>query len=60
METLLENDVMIDRKILQDIDWDSLDFSLNQTRSMYIAECEEGGEWQTGQLVPFGEEKTLY
>ena len=51
METLLENDIMIDRNILQDIDWDSLDFSLHPTRSMYVAKCKEGGEWQTGKLV---------
>jgi len=57
METLLENDVMIDRKILQDIDWDSLDFSLHPTRSMYVAKCKEGGEWQTGKLVSYGDIK---
>ena len=57
MESLLENDIMIDRNILQDIDWDNLDFSLHPTRSMYIAKCEEGGEWQTGQLVSYGDIK---
>jgi branched-chain amino acid aminotransferase len=57
MEILLENDVMVDRNILQDIDWDNLDFSLHPTRSMYIAKCEEGGEWQTGQLVSYGDIK---
>ena len=57
METLLENDVMTDRNILQDIDWDSLDFSLNPTRSMYVANCEEGGEWQKGKLVSYGDIK---
>ena len=57
METLLENDVMTDRKFLQDIDWDSLDFSLNPTRSMYVANSEEGGEWQKGKLVPYGDIK---
>ena len=29
METLLENDVMVDKNTLQNIDWDSLTFSLN-------------------------------
>jgi len=57
METLLENDVMIDRNISQDIDWDSLDFSLHATRSMFVAKCEEGGKWQTGKLVSFGDIK---
>ena len=41
MENLLENDLMIDKDILQNIDWDSLDFSLYPTRSMYIAKCKE-------------------
>ena len=57
METLLENDVMIDRNILQDIDWDTLDFSLHPTRSMYVAKCKEGGEWETGKLVSYGDIK---
>ena len=57
METLLENDVMIQKNILQDIDWDSLDFSLYPTRSMYVAKCEEGGKWQTGKLVSYGDIK---
>jgi branched-chain amino acid aminotransferase len=57
MEILLENDVMVDRNILQDIDWDSLDFSLHPTRSMYVANSEEGGEWKKGKLVPYGDIK---
>ena len=57
METLLENDVMVEKNILQDIDWDNLDFSLYPTRSMYVAKCEEGGKWQTGKLVSYGDIK---
>ena len=57
METLLENDVMIDKTTLQNIDWDSLTFSLNPTRSMFVAECVEGGEWETGKLIPYGDVK---
>ncbi len=36
------------------IDWDSLTFSLTPARSMYMAKCERGGEWEEGNLVPFG------
>ena len=57
METILENDVMVDKNILQNIDWDSLTFSLNPTRSMFVAECVEGGEWETGKLIPYGDVK---
>lgn len=39
---------------LQNIDWDSLTFSLTPTRSMYVATCNAGEEWQPGGLVPFG------
>ena len=57
METLLENDVMIDKTTLQNIDWDSLTFSLHPTRSMFVSECVEGGEWKTGKLIPYGDVK---
>ena len=36
------------------IDWDSLTFSLTPARSMYLATCERGGEWEKGSLVPYG------
>jgi len=55
MENFLENDLMIDKDILQNIDWDSLDFSLYPTRSMYVAKCEEGEKWRTGKLVSYGD-----
>ncbi|MEC9333317.1 MAG: branched-chain amino acid aminotransferase [Candidatus Thermoplasmatota archaeon] len=35
------------------IDLDNLTFSFTRTRSMYVAKCELGGEWKTGNLVPF-------
>ena len=40
---------------LQNIDWDKLTFSITPARSMYIAHCELGGEWEEGKLVPYGD-----
>ena len=42
-------------KTIQDINWDELTFSLNPTRSMYIAHCDQGGEWDSGSMLPFGD-----
>lgn len=42
-------------KTIQDINWDELTFSLNPTRSMYIAHCDQGGEWDSGSMHPFGD-----
>ena len=39
---------------IQKIDWDNLTFSVTPTRSMYLAECDLGKEWEAGELVPFG------
>jgi len=36
-----------------DIDLDNLTFSFTKTRSMYVARCELGDEWQSGSIVPF-------
>jgi branched-chain amino acid aminotransferase len=41
-------------KILQEINWDNLTFSLTRTRSMYVAEQNDNGPWEQGKLVPFG------
>jgi branched-chain amino acid aminotransferase len=46
---------MENNKQLQNIDWDSLGFAIYPTRSMYIATCDDGGEWQTGKLKPYGD-----
>ncbi|MBC8215124.1 MAG: branched-chain amino acid aminotransferase [Candidatus Marinimicrobia bacterium] len=46
---------MKDMNSLQNIDWDSLTFSLTPTRSMYMATCNAGEEWDPGKLVPFGD-----
>ena len=35
------------------IDFGELTFSFTQTRSMYLARCELGGEWKPGELQPF-------
>ena len=57
MITSMENEIMIEKNSLQDIDWDSLTFSINPTRSMFVANCKEGGEWDSGELVPYGDIK---
>ena len=36
------------------IDWDSLTFSFTATDIMYTATCNQGEEWQKGELVPYG------
>ena len=41
-------------KILQEINWDDLTFSLTPTRSMYVAEQNDNGPWKRGKLAPFG------
>ena len=47
METELKDPVAIN--------WDELTFSVTPTRSMYIAECLEGGTWEPKGLVPYGD-----
>ena len=39
----------------ENVDLDNLTFSFTQTRSMYVARCELGGEWKSGSIVPFDE-----
>jgi len=45
----------MNKEKLQNIDWDKLTFSITPARSMYIAHCELGGEWEEGKLVPYGD-----
>ena len=42
------------KKKLQNLDWDKLTFSITPARSMFIAHCELGGEWENGKLIPYG------
>lgn len=37
------------------INWDDLTFSVTPTRSIFIGTCEEEGEWQPGELIPYGD-----
>jgi len=37
------------------INWNELGFSYKPTKSMYIARCKAGEEWEKGSLVPFGD-----
>ena len=48
---------MQQKKPLQNLNWDRLEFSIYPTRSMYIAHCKEGGKWEVGQMVPYGDVK---
>jgi len=36
-----------------EVDFENLTFSFTQTRSMYVAKCNLGEEWQSGKLMPF-------
>ena len=39
---------------MNDIDWDSLTFSLTKTDWMYIAKCKLGDAWTPGKILPYG------
>ena len=36
-----------------EVDFENLTFSFTRTRSMYVAKCNLGEEWQNGKLMPF-------
>jgi len=36
-----------------EIDFDNLTFRFTQTKSMYVAKCNLGEDWQNGELLPF-------
>lgn len=44
----------VESEVMKDIDWDNLTFSVTPTRSMYLAECDDGEPWDPGGLVSFG------
>jgi len=44
-------------EVEQKIDWNNLTFSITPTRSMYFATCDLGGEWEPGDLIPYGDFK---
>ena len=35
------------------IDWDNMTFSYQKTDRMFIAHCEQGGDWQSGVMQDF-------
>ena len=41
----------------EEIDWDSLTFSLTPTDTMYITNAEMGEPWMPGELIPYGDMK---
>ncbi len=45
---------MTEKIKLQNLDWDSLGFTVNPSRSMFIAETDNNGNWKPGKIVPFG------
>lgn len=36
------------------VNFDDLTFTFTETRSMYVAKCKLGQDWNTGELVPYG------
>ena len=34
--------------------WDDLGFGLLKTDFMYVMKCEREADWQTGEVVPYG------
>ena len=39
---------------MDDIDWDSLTFSLTKTDWMYMVKCNLGDAWTPGKIMPYG------
>ena len=39
---------------MDEIDWDSLTFSLTKTDWMYMAKCKLGDAWTPGKIMPYG------
>ena len=37
-----------------DINWEELGFNIVNTKSMYFSKCRYDGNWQDGNLIPFG------
>jgi len=37
------------------IDWDSLEFNVTETKSMFRATCALGEKWSDGDLIPYGD-----
>ena len=38
-----------------DIDWDDMGFGLTETAFMFTASCDIDGEWEAGDVVPYGD-----
>ena len=36
------------------IEWDKLGFDVVPTKSMFKAICSEGGNWEGGSIIPYG------
>ena len=36
------------------IDWDSLGFNYHETDFMFVSQCGLDGEWEKGDIQPFG------
>ena len=36
------------------INFDDLTFTFTETQSMYVAKCRKDNDWETGELVPYG------
>ena len=41
----------------EEIDWDSLTFSLTPTDTMYITDTDINDAWMPGELIPYGDMK---
>ena len=41
----------------EEIDWDSLTFSLTPTDTMYITDTDMNDAWMPGELIPYGDMK---
>lgn len=41
-------------EILADVDWNNFGFGLRPTDVMFVMKCERDGQWEKGELRPFG------
>ena len=45
----------VEAEVAETVAWDELSFTLTPTRSMYVAECKMGEDWNSGALKSFGD-----
>lgn len=47
-------DSEVESEHLAGIDWDNFGFGLRPTDAMFVMKCDRAGQWEKGELRPFG------